>query len=333
MDLTICDWKHGKQWVYSITYDEALEELHEFAVPLHEEFGIPGHAEAVAGHIGVVRKLGNSSYNGMLHMGSAGLRDLVARGWGIGNHTWTHEIVQPDTVDLEIGEAKRVLEEACGAPVPLYCAANNNDNMSDHVLAACRRYGYLGAMSITDDLNLPGDELFWLNRTPLHVRMYEPFHNAYDPYRNIRNAQARNGWIIDYCHCPLAEAVHPTKDCTAAQLRRRFETVLSIGGDSVWCANPDEVINYHRTRRAARIRPAGPLAWRIHLEDLPSGVNCTTLTFEARVPADRCQDPKVRIDGETRAAQLVRPGTLRFSADVRDDLLVEIPGPEGRNNP
>ena len=64
MALTICKWKYDKQWVYSITYDEALEELHRFAVPFHEELGIPGHVEAVAGHLGVVRQLGQSSYNG-----------------------------------------------------------------------------------------------------------------------------------------------------------------------------------------------------------------------------------------------------------------------------
>src|SRR5690242_2753955 len=66
--LRISDWKYGKQWVYSITYDEALQELHRFAVPIHDEFGIPGHMEAVAGHIGKVRQLGQSSYNGYHHM-------------------------------------------------------------------------------------------------------------------------------------------------------------------------------------------------------------------------------------------------------------------------
>ena len=58
MSLRIADWKHGKRWVYSITYDEALAELHEFAVPIHDSLGVPGHVEAVAGHIGVVRQLG-----------------------------------------------------------------------------------------------------------------------------------------------------------------------------------------------------------------------------------------------------------------------------------
>ncbi len=324
MGLSICNWKHGKQWVYSITYDEALEELHRFAVPFHDALGIPGHVEAVAGHIGVVRKIGQSSYNGYHHMGPEGLRDLIARGWGVGNHTWSHEVVTPDTVELEIGEAKRVLEEACGQTIPLYCAAGSNVNMADHVLDACRRHGYLGAMSITDDINRPGDELFWLNRTPLHVHMVWPFYNAYDPFRNIANAEAEGGWLIDYCHCPLEEAVHPAKDCTAAQLRERLETIVGEGGDRVWCANPDEVIEYHRTRRATRLEPDGPYRWRVRFVDLPAGVTRTTLTFEARVPAAWCQRPYVWVDGKPTPAELLRPGTLRFSTPVASGTTIAL---------
>ena len=330
MSLAISKWKYAKQWVYSITYDEALEELHRFAIPYHEEFGIPGHVEAVAGHIGKVRQIGQSSYNGFHHMGPDGLRDLIARGWGVGNHTWSHEVVQPDMVDREICEAKQVLEEACGAPVPLYCAAGNNVNMADHVLAACRKYGYLGAMSITDALNRPGDELFWLNRTPLHESMYEPFYNEYDPYRNIRHAQAENGWIIDYCHCPLEKAVHPHKDCSEAQLRRRFETVLSEGGEAVWCANPNEVIYYHTTRRHTRIETlretAEAYAYRLVLDGLPEQVAWRALTFEAEVPARWCQRPQVWIEGKPAPADLVSPRRLRFTVDVTDGMEIAFHG-------
>ena len=324
--LSVCKWKYGKEWVYSITYDEALEELHRFAIPYHEELGIPGHVEAVAGHIGKVRQLGQSSYNGYHHMGPDGLRDLIARGWGVGNHTWSHEVVDPDMVDREIGEAKQVLEEACGAPVPLYCAAGSNANMADHILEACRKYGYLGAMSITDALNRPGTEMFWLNRTALHEEMYEPFYNEYDPYRNIRHAQADNGWIIDYCHCPLEKAVHPHKDCSAAQLRRRLETVLAEGGDAVWCANPDEVIFYHTMRRHTCIETVRDTAlervYRLTVGALPAGAVCRTLTLEAEIPAAWCQNPVVWIDGDPVCPELVSPRRVRFSANVVDGMEI-----------
>ena len=328
MSLSICPWKYGKRWVYSITYDEALADLHRFAIPMHEEYGIPGHVELLVGQMGEIRKAGNSSYNGYRHMNASELRDLLARGWGVSNHSWTHEVITPEMVDQELGHAKQVLEEALGEPIILYCSPGNNTNMADHVLEACRRYGYLGAMSLTDALNLPEDELFWINRTALHDHYYEPFYSAYDPYRNIRQAQAVQGWLIDYCHCPLETAVHPNKDCSEAQLRQRFETVLSEGGDAVWCAVPEEALSYHLMRRHAQIEAVNSndeaQRFRIELPGLPEQVPYRTLTLEANVPAAWCRDPRVVVDGRELAAEVVQPGVLRVTTPVRDGTQVEV---------
>ena len=351
MSLSICPWKYGKRWVYSITYDEALADLHRFAVPMHEEYGIPGHVEVVVGQMGEIRNIGNSSFNGYRHMNRTELRDMLARGWGVGNHSWSHEVITPDMVDREIGQAKAVLEEALGESIIFYCSPGDNTNMADHVLEACRRYDYLGAMSLTDALNLPGDELFWINRTALHDHYYPPFYSAFDPYRNIRHAQEVQGWIIDYCHCPLETAVHPNKDCSEAQLRRRIETVLSEGGDAVWCAVPEEALSYHLMRRHAWIEKVGcdgtgdagtgegdgkmgggtsgdddanAQRYRIALPDLPEQVPYRSLTLEVSVPAAWCRDPHVTVDGQALVAEVVRPGVLRVMTPVRDGTEVEV---------
>ena len=332
-DLQITPWKYGKRWVYSITYDEALADLHRFAVPLHEEFQIPGHVELLVGQMGQIRQAGNSSYNGMRHMDAAELRDLLARGWGVGNHSWTHQVITPEMVEEEIGHAKQVLEEAIGEPIILFCSPGDNTNMADHVLAACRTHGYLGAMSLTDALNRPEDELFWLNRTALHEQYYAPFFSAYDPYRNLRQAQAVQGWLIDYCHCPLEEAIHANKDCTQAQLRQRFEMVLAEGGDQVWCALPEEALSYHLMRRHAQIRVATTTeqahGYEIRLPGLPEQVTYRTLSFEISVPAAWCRNPHVVVDGRVQAAELVRPGVLRVTCDVTDGTAIEV-GPAPR---
>ena len=328
MSLTICPWKYGKQWVYSITYDEALADLHRFAVPMHEEYGIPGHVELLVGQMGEIRQAGSSSYNGFRHMNAGELKDLIARGWGVGNHSWTHTVITPETVDLELRHAKEVLEEAIEETVLLYCSPGDNTNMADHVLEICRRCGYLGAMSITDALNRPQDELFWINRTPLHEHYYAPFFSAYDPYRNIRQAQALNGWLIDYCHCPLETPVHPSKDCSEAQLRQRFETVLSEGGEAVWCAVPEEALSYHLMRRHARVETVAMSDdehhYRIHLDGLPDTVPYRTLTLDAPAPAAWCRHPHIRVDGHTYPAALVRPGILRITVGIKDgsDIVV-----------
>ena len=320
--LTVCNWKHGKRWVYSVTYDEALADLHRFAVPHHQDLGIPGHVEAVVGQLGQERQIGASSFNGMRHMNGSELRELVDAGWGVGNHSWSHQVIVPETVDRELGEARDVLEQAIGGPVDLYCSPGDNTNMSDHVLAACRELGYLGAMSLTDALNRPGDELFWLNRTALHDEYYPPFHSEYDPYRNLRHAARDSGWVIDYCHCPLEEAIHPNKDCSEKQLRRRFETVLDEGGDEVWCAVPEEVLYYHLCRRHLQVEALAETEteqrYALSLPDLSPRVRWRQVTVEAAVPAPWCRTPRVWINGAHRPAQVVRPGVLRTTVEVVD---------------
>ena len=35
-------WKYGKQWVYSTTYDEVVTSTVQNGLPIHEQFGVPG---------------------------------------------------------------------------------------------------------------------------------------------------------------------------------------------------------------------------------------------------------------------------------------------------
>jgi peptidoglycan/xylan/chitin deacetylase (PgdA/CDA1 family) len=281
---TVADWFQDKRWVYSITFDEAFADLHRFAIPILQAAGVPGHVEVVVGQLGQVRAIENSSYNGYRHMNAAELRGLLAMGWGVANHSWTHGVVNAATAPLELERAKAVLEEAIGAPVSVYCSPNNNSNMNAEALAACRRLGYLAAMSCTDALNRPDDpDLLWLNRTFLLAESYEPFFSEFDPWRNLRHAQHDRGWIIDYCHCPLEQPVHRNKDCSEAQLRRRLEAVRAEGGDEVWLARVEDVVDYRYTRRAAVITATGPGEFDVSAPGLPAAVQRRGLTL--RLPA------------------------------------------------
>jgi len=280
-DISIAPWLDGKRWVYSITFDEALVELHRFAVPILEKHGVPGHVEAVVGHLGIERQIGASSYNGFHHMSGPQMREMLERGWGVGNHSWSHMEVNANTADIELGQAKRVLEEAIGEPITVYCSCGDNRNMNDGALAACHKFGYLGAMSITDALNRPGDaDLMWMNRTFLHEQGYGPFFSAFDPFRNIAIAKRDHGWIIDYCHCPLEKAVHPNKDCSEAQLRERIETVITEGGDDVWLARVEDAVDYRYAARHTKIEKLSPNVYRITASTLPAPVRRKTVTLK-----------------------------------------------------
>jgi hypothetical protein len=79
----------------------------------------------------------------------------------------------------------------------------------------------------------------------LHTEYPPPFFSRFDPYKRLHQAADCGGWVIDYCHCPTpGKAIHPAKDCTLAELARRFETVCRVGGDDVWLAEPNEVVDY-----------------------------------------------------------------------------------------
>lgn len=293
----MCPWPGDKRWVYSITFDEALSDLHRFTVPILEAYGVPGHVEVVVGQMGEIRHVGVSSFNGYKHMGADELRDLLARGWGVGNHSWSHSETSAETADRELGQAKQVLEAAIGQPVTIYCAPGSNVNMNEGALEGCRRFGYLGAMSITDALNRPDDpNLLWLNRTFLHTQGYGPFFSEFDPYRNLQHARRDRGWVIDYLHCPLEQAVHPNKDCSAAQLQERIETVVTEGGDDVWLARVEDAVEYRYTRRHARVTAEGEDRYVVDAPDLPAPVRRRTSTL--RLPFGT---RAVEVDGRPEA--------------------------------
>ena len=64
-------WKDGAKWVYSITYDEGCQDLLEHALPVHREYGVPGHVAVLSSQIGVPRDCPGSSYDGMMILSRA----------------------------------------------------------------------------------------------------------------------------------------------------------------------------------------------------------------------------------------------------------------------
>jgi len=317
--ITVCPWKNDKRWVYSITFDEALADLHKFAIPILEEHGVPGHLEVVVGQMGQVRNIGASSYNGYRHMDAVELREMLRRGWGVGNHSWTHAAIDAKTADLNLRQAKEVLEEAIGEPVTVYCSPGDNRNLNQEVIDLLPSFGYLAGMSLTDALNRPDDEdLLWLNRTFLHMQGYAPFFSEFDPFRNLQYARRDQGWVIDYLHCPFEKPVHKNKDCSAAQLRERIETVVSEGGSEVWLARVEDAIDYRYVRRHAAIEPIGKDLYSIRTQGLPAAVSRRSLTLS--VPAEVVG---VAIDGKSQP--LMRRGDGRiFQIDLSQPRQVKL---------
>ncbi|NLC67830.1 MAG: polysaccharide deacetylase family protein [Clostridiaceae bacterium] len=330
LELSTALWKYGKDWVYSITYDEALSDLYKYVIPTHDRLGIPGHVEVVSGHIGKIRNLGASSFNGMKHMDRDELLDVMSRGWGVGCHSWSHVMVMQNP-ERELLQAKKELERVIGRRVTIYTAPGNNHNLTPEVINKAKEYGYIAGMSITDDLNYPdAGDLFWINRVPLHERMSDVYHSTFDAYRRIHQARKYKGWIIDYAHCPLEKAVHDYKDCTDEHHRERLETVVDEGKYDCWFANPDDVVDYRYLRKHAKIIEC-PGTWgkyKIIIEGLPEQVICREMTFVLKC-AYTPEALIISVDGKIVSAfpaggLSIQGSCICFTAPVKDGSEIVI---------
>lgn len=235
-------WPNGKRWVYSITYDEGVQKLLEHVVPLHRQYGIPGHLALVASQVGVLRDVPGSSYDGWMILSREEIDGLCAEGWGVSCHSMTHANTTPENADVEVVQARTTLEQALGRPVTMYCVPGSNE-CYPAALTVAAAAGYQAIMTITDMVNTPGTDLMALGRVPIHTRYPGPFYSVFDPYKRLHQAMDLGGWVIDYCHCPWpGQPVHEAKDCTTEELEQRFGTVRRLGGDEVWLAEPNDVV-------------------------------------------------------------------------------------------
>ncbi len=237
-------WPDDKRWVYSITYDEGCQALLDNALIMHRRYGVPGHVCLVASQVGVPRDVPGSSYDGMMILSREEIDMLREEGWGASCHGMTHGTITEENWREELLDSRTLLEDTLGTPIPLFCLPGSNHHY-DAVLAHAAEAGYDGIMTIYDDTNHRPIEPMRLCRVPLHTQYPGPFFSAFDPFKRIHQAQALGGWIIDYCHCPMpGRPIHPAKDCTLEQLEERFATVCAIGGDEVWLAEPNEVVEW-----------------------------------------------------------------------------------------
>ncbi len=247
-------WKDGKKWVYSITYDEGCEDLLKHAVPIHREFGIPGHVAFVSAQLGIPRNVPGSSYHDLMTLSPDQMKGLMKEGWGASCHSMTHVGVTAENAEVEVVEAGKVLADKLGVDIPIFTVPGSNHGHPP-AIAAADAGGYKAIFTIYDKVNTFDTDLLWLGRTPLHTEYPGPFYSQFDPWKRLQQAQSTAGWVVDYCHLPLPDTpVHPAKDCTSQELRARFEAVKQFGGDDVWLAEPNEVIDFLLNDPAARQR-------------------------------------------------------------------------------
>lgn len=337
MSVEICRWKHGCAFVYSITYDEGFADLIDHALPVHQKYGVPGHVVMVAGQLGQLRDVPSSTYHDLRrHLSPQQLRELVQEGWSVGDHSMTHGDLNVDT-HTEIVLSKRVLEEAIGQTVNVFHLPG-----ADFSFAPAARYleeaGFLAVFFADDRLNGHDPDLFALSRTMLYViegepicPLYAPFPRVYDPYHRLHEALETGGWVVDITHAVEPEPLALWKDTTPDILDARFDCLRTVGGGQEWAAEPEEVVDYILTRRAASVEDvrtgSARLSFRLTLGGVPRAVRCREISVSAQLSAIASCPPVVSVDGRARA-QIDRflgdEVTFTWQADADQPQLIEI---------
>ncbi|MCF7853799.1 MAG: polysaccharide deacetylase family protein [Candidatus Pacebacteria bacterium] len=256
VNVDICRWRHDAPFAYSMTYDEGTVDALANAVPIHEEFGFPGHVDVVAGQLGRQRHCLGSSLNHFVHMSADELKILLERGWGVGNHSWSHYSfpAQPG-LDLyrEVVWSKYRLEDLIEHPVRIFTIPNDKHNY-EPVIDLVKQH-YLGCAYIEGGPNREGFDLYKIGNCMVASGGFRsrPGWTPEMKTENLTLEFVRDSWVYETSHLVMWNVPQDHKCVTPEYMTQRFEKLNEISGGKLWAATPDDVIDYVLMRGHLRI--------------------------------------------------------------------------------
>ena len=250
--IQICRWKYNAPFAYSLTYDEGTIEVLANALPIHEQFNFPGHLDVVVGQLGEQRHAYGSTLNGYFHMNPERLKFLISKGWGVGNHSWSHFVYpcQPG-LDLfrEVVWSKYRLEEMLDYPIRIFAIPNDTYNY-EPIIDIVKKY-YLACINIEGSPNRGDFDLFDIGNYVLGSGKI-PTRPGWPKELKTQNLTLNflaDSWLYETTHLVRWNVPQPNKNVTPEYLVERFKKLFDISGGKLWAAKPDDVIDYELMRR------------------------------------------------------------------------------------
>jgi len=143
----------------AVTFDDGYRSVHEAALPVLAELGVPATVFPIAGKVDASAELPGAGSRPLLSWDE--LRDLHEHGWEIGSHTLTHPdltALDDDALRRELVESRELIEAETGARCTSlaypYGAADAR------VVEAARRAGYEAAFTVPRRWRAP-QPLLW----------------------------------------------------------------------------------------------------------------------------------------------------------------------------
>ncbi len=269
LSVAICTWKYDAPFAYSMTYDEGTVDSLANGLPIHERFAIPGHVDVVAGQLGRQRNAFASSMNAFVHMSADELKFLIGKGWGVGNHSWSHYLYpcQPG-LDLyrEVVWSRYRLEDMLDSPVRIFTIPNSEINY-EPALDLVKQH-YLACAYISGGPNREGFDLYRIGNCMVASGGFRPREGWPEEMKteNLSLEFVRDSWVYETSHLFMWDVPQSHKCVTPEYMIARFEKLNEISDGRLWAAKPDDVIDYELLRRGLRIENIRTEATAVHFD-------------------------------------------------------------------
>ncbi|HBX71170.1 MAG TPA: hypothetical protein DEH25_17795 [Chloroflexi bacterium] len=137
-----------------ITFDDGNRNIYDNAFPIMQEFGFPGVFYIVANRL-------NSGTN-IAHVPE--LKEMLAVGWEIGSHSYTHSDLTLDhsIAQYEILQSKLDIEDALGIKVQTF--AYPYGTIDPYLAQKVQDYGYRAGMGLGASATHTWGTMFYLSR-------------------------------------------------------------------------------------------------------------------------------------------------------------------------
>ena len=270
---SIATLRDDKLWAYSLTFDDGQYSVYEYAYPELSRFGYEAGIAVIGRWVALEHDPAASGY-----CDSDELLEMLAAGWGMFNHSYSHFSSE---ADINFGDAQAA-QEAISAALGLFPTVFTSPHVSplwgqviDENKDALGLY-LVQAYSATGNRLMSVDAPLVLGERAVHMGRDDVKHWVEDDYNYFDQA---HGSALSQAGSHVWVSLHAHKvtydedwSAVAASTAYLYNTYGPGGSDEVWVASADAVFDYWVTRSLSELRETDPASSMEGSASRPDGV-------------------------------------------------------------